>query len=236
MVEGSTQCQARGTHQDGCWSTELHPTNPQQLQLLFQVSFSRVFHGFGCSTCNSCRVCCKHHLTEETQPGLAKTSIAAGMENTEGKGSGTEFQQTKNAAQEASPGISPPKGKAWLARGACEPPEPPLRGEFNSLPAGSLTLVCSEARNYKDLQGKKRKKKQPTQPRHGLTIAHRGLSGAAPSLCPQPSPSWAQPAGMDGNLLQSIWSSQDGILGSRATCQLHLLPAQGRRSSPVVWG
>lgn len=141
-------------------------------------------------------------------PGLAKLGTA-GMENTRGKASGAEFQQHKKCCTGLLLEFLFPKPRpGWPGVPASPHPARPLRGEFNSLPAGSLTLVCSEARNYKDLQEKKK-------PRRGLTIAHGGLSSSALELSPpsiplfpaagsdsHSSPGWAQPENRDRNLLR----------------------------------
>lgn len=77
---------------------------------------------------------------------------------------------------------------AWLAGATASPappPAPPLSGEFNSLPAGSLTLLCSEARNYKIYRKKNDMALQ----------LHTGASPAAPQSRP---PGSARAAGALG--------------------------------------
>lgn len=179
------------------------------------------------------------HLTEETWPEQASAPAwqkpaQQGWKTPGEKSQKREFQPTKKCCPGLVPEFLFPKARSGWPRvpvpARLGPTTLPLRGELNSLPAGSLTLVCSEARNYKDLQ----EKKNPTWPPN----CTQGPLGAAPSLCPHCSLGWAQPADRDGNLLkvlQSMWSSQDGISGCRATWQLHLLPKQGRTSSSG-WG
>lgn len=139
-----------------------------------------------------------------------------------GKHSKGEKRERCNASTQAKRQAGPPQDPSLCTqtlpgrrvppsarRSPTAHPAPPLRGEFNSLPAGSLTLLCSEARNYKIYR-----KKNGT----ALQLHRGGLCGSAQSHPPRPG-SGFQPGpctrdALDGsagapNLLQSCTKQED---------------------------
>lgn len=101
---------------------------------------------------------------------------------------------------------------AWLAGATASParprrPAPPLSGEFNSLPAGSLTLLCSEARNYKIYRKK-----------NDLALQlHTGASPAAPQSRPLPPRTRRRLQARPAPQGRSGWQNQ----GSAPAAELH---------------
>lgn len=93
---------------------------------------------------------------------------------------------TQKVLHRTSPGISLPKAKAWLARGASEPPPssaPPRRLSGGNLIHSPLapSLWCALKHEITKIYRKKK-------PRRGLTIAHGGLSSSALELSPPSLP------------------------------------------------
>lgn len=160
-----------------------------------------------------------------------------------GKSLRSRIPATQKVLHRTSPGISLPKAKAWLARGASEPPPssaPPRRLSGGNLIHSPLapSLWCALKHEITKIY---RKKKNPAV----ASQLHTGASPAAPWNCPlPPSLSSQRPAaiptparaglslktgiGTCCGAVQSVWSIQDGILGCREAPQLHLLPKQGR--------
>lgn len=212
----AAQHQARGAHRMGAGALGCIP-HPHSKSLSFSCLPKCLLAEFCTDLASPCAIPAVFaRPNSQRRPGESRPLPQPGKNrrSRDGKHKGKSLRSripaTQKVLHRTSPGISLPKAKAWLARGASEPPPssptaPPLRGEFNSLPAGSLTLVCSEARNYKDLQ----EKKNPAV----ASQLHTGASPAAPWNCPLPlfpaagsdshsSPGWAQPENRDRNLLR----------------------------------
>lgn len=215
----AAQHQARGAHRMGAGALGCIP-HPHSKSLSFSCLPKCLLAEFCMDLASPCAIpAVSARPNSQRRPGESRPLPRPGktQRSRDGKHKGKSLRSripaTQKVLHRTSPGISLPKAKAWLARGASEPPPssaPPRRLSGGNLIHSPLapSLWCALKHEITKIYRKKK-------PRRGLTIAHGGLSSSAlelspPSLPPFPaagsdshsSPGWAQPENRDRNLLR----------------------------------